>query len=328
MNRICYIITAILIFALFSAYIGIASNEKMNVAVLEFDVKGDLGEKDAGAIIAEWMINALYKSREYDLRERVVLKKVLKEQELGMSGLIDKKTATKIGEIYGVKGIVTGSVIKWGEIIYVTARLIDTENGAILSANEVKTTDMNDIRNKIDELALIITGKLTGKKEAASSANEIDMSADVAMERFYADVMGAKEFVKTTKGLLVLPNIFKAGFIVGGEYGKGVLRVGGMTVDYYKVVSGSVGLQVGAQKKDIIIAFMTDEALDMFRNNPGWEAGVDGNIALMDTGGSKSIDTQTIKDPIVAFVFDVKGLMADISLKGYKFTKLDKSKDQ
>lgn len=158
----------------------------------------------------------------------------------------------------------------------------------------------------------------------AASAKEIDASMDVALERFHNDVKGSEEFVKIAKGLLVLPNVIKAGFIIGGEYGEGGLRVDGKTVEYYNVAAGSIGLQIGAQKKDIIIAFMTDNALKQFQASSGWEAGVDGNIALIDIGGGKRVDTTTIKDPIVAFVFDVKGLIADISLKGSKFTKLNK----
>jgi lipid-binding SYLF domain-containing protein len=161
----------------------------------------------------------------------------------------------------------------------------------------------------------------------AASAREIDVSVDVALKRFYSDVKGSKEFEKTAKGLLVLPNVIKAGFIIGGEYGEGALRTGGKTVDYYNIAAGSFGFQIGAEKKDIIIAFMTDSALKQFRESSGWEAGVDGNIALIDLGGGQRIDTTTVKDPIIAFVFDVKGLMADISLKGSKFTKLDKSTD-
>ena len=158
----------------------------------------------------------------------------------------------------------------------------------------------------------------------ADSAREIDVSVNIALERFSKDVKGADEFVKIAKGLLVLPNVIKAGFIIGGEYGEGALRVNGETVTYYSIVAGSFGFQIGVEKKDIIIAFMTEEALKQFRTSSGWEAGVDGNIAFVDVGGGKRIDTTTIKDPIVAFVFDVKGLMADISLKGSKFTKLDK----
>lgn len=162
---------------------------------------------------------------------------------------------------------------------------------------------------------------------AAATAREIDTSVDVTLERFYKDVDGAREFAATAKGLLVLPGVKKAAFVVGGEYGEGALRVKGRTVDYYNIIAASYGLQIGAQSKDMIIAFMTEEALAKFRAGQGWEAGVDGNIAIIDIGGGHRLDTSTIKDPIVAFVFDVKGLMADVSLRGSKFTKLDKSKD-
>ena len=158
----------------------------------------------------------------------------------------------------------------------------------------------------------------------AKTAKEIDASVDVAIERFYKQVKGAEEFVKASKGMLVMPNIVKGAFIVGGEYGEGALRIGGKSVDYYNTVSGSIGFQIGGQKKDIILLFMTDEALKKFRASKGWEAGVDGNVALISVGGGERADTTTSKDPIVGFVFDAKGLIADISLKGAKFSKVDK----
>jgi len=158
----------------------------------------------------------------------------------------------------------------------------------------------------------------------AKTAKEIDASVDVAIDRFYKQVKGAEEFVKASKGMLVMPNIVKGAFIVGGEYGEGALRIGGKTVDYYNTVAGSIGLQIGGQKKDIILFFMTDEALKKFRESKGWEAGVDGNVALITVGEGERLDTTTTKDQIVGFVFDAKGLIADVSLKGAKFSKLDK----
>ena len=158
----------------------------------------------------------------------------------------------------------------------------------------------------------------------AKTAKEIDASVDVAIERFYKQVEGAKELVKASKGILVMPNVKKAAFIVGGEYGQGALRVGEKSVDYYNTISGSIGLQIGGQAKDIILLFMTDEALKQFRASKGWEAGVDGNVALITIGAGGRADTRTLKDPIVGFVFDAKGLIADISLKGAKFSKVDK----
>ena len=159
----------------------------------------------------------------------------------------------------------------------------------------------------------------------AKTAKEIDASVNASLERFYKQVKGAKEFTTAAKGMLVLPSVKKAAFVIGGEYGEGALRVGGKSIDYYNMVSGSFGFQIGAEAKDIIIAFMTNEALAQFQKSKGWEAGVDGNLALVEIGAGRRLDTTTIKDPIVAFVFDVKGLMADISLKGAKFNKLHKA---
>jgi lipid-binding SYLF domain-containing protein len=158
----------------------------------------------------------------------------------------------------------------------------------------------------------------------AKSAKEIDASVDVAIERFYKQVKGAKELVKASRGMLVMPNVVKGALIVGGEYGEGALRVDGKSVDYYNTVSGSIGFQIGGESKDIILLFMTEEALKNFRASKGWEAGVDGNVALISVGGGERADTTTLKDPIVGFVFDAKGLIADISLKGAKFSKIDK----
>jgi lipid-binding SYLF domain-containing protein len=161
---------------------------------------------------------------------------------------------------------------------------------------------------------------------AGAEAEVIEAQANVAMKRFYKQVKGAHEFASSAKGLLIMPSVKKAAFIIGGEYGEGALRISGKTVDYYNIVSGSFGFQIGAEAKDIVLAFMTQAALDGFRASKGWEAGLDGNVALITVGAGERVDTRTINDPIVGFVFDVKGLMADISLKGAKFTKLDKSK--
>ncbi len=158
----------------------------------------------------------------------------------------------------------------------------------------------------------------------AKTAKEIDASVDAAIERFYKQVDDAKELVQKAKGILVMPNVKKAAFIVGGEYGQGALRVDGKSVGYYNTVSGSVGLQIGAEAKDIILLFNTDEVLNKFRSSKGWEAGVDGNVALITVGAGGRADTRTAKEAIVGFVFDAKGLIADVSLKGAKFTKLDK----
>lgn len=158
----------------------------------------------------------------------------------------------------------------------------------------------------------------------AASAKEIDIRVDVALEKFEKDVKGGKEFLKSAKGVLVFPSVIKAGFGIGGEYGEGAMRIKGKTVEYYSTAAASIGFQIGAQSKTVILVFMQDKALKGFRGSSGWEAGVDGSVALVELGAGGSIDTTNIKNPIVGFVFGNKGLMYNLTLEGSKFTKIVK----
>jgi lipid-binding SYLF domain-containing protein len=173
---------------------------------------------------------------------------------------------------------------------------------------------------------VILGGFLFVGPSFGKTAKEIDVSADAAMDRFYKLVKDGKEVVAKSKGMLVLPNVKKGALIIGAEYGQGAMRISGKTVEYYSMGSGSVGLQIGGQSKDIIIAFMSSEALEKFRNSKGWEAGVDGGITLIKHGESGGAITAMANQPIVVFVLDVKGLMVDVSMKGAKFNKLDMAK--
>lgn len=156
----------------------------------------------------------------------------------------------------------------------------------------------------------------------AASAQEIDIKVDAALERFYKEVGSGKEFVKNADGVLVFPSVVKAGLGIGGEYGEGALRIDGKTVEYYSTAAGSIGFQLGVQSKAVILVFLDKDALEKFRNSSGWEAGVDGSVALIKIGAGGSIDTSNLKDPIVAFVMTNKGLMYNLTLEGSKFTKI------
>jgi lipid-binding SYLF domain-containing protein len=158
----------------------------------------------------------------------------------------------------------------------------------------------------------------------ARSAKEIDVSVDVALDRFKNEVPGAKEFLNNAKGVLVIPNVIRIGFVFGGEYGEGAMLIDGKTVDYYSIAAGSFGFQFGAQSKHIVIDFMDENALTKFRDSLGWRAGVDGSVALIDLGAGGSVDTKNVQHPIVGFIFGLKGLMVNLSLEGSKFTKLPK----
>jgi lipid-binding SYLF domain-containing protein len=156
----------------------------------------------------------------------------------------------------------------------------------------------------------------------AVPAEEIDANVNVAIQEFYAVVANGQELADKASGMLVFPWVLKAGFIGGGEYGEGALRVGGQTVEYYATAAVSFGLQIGVQSKAIILLFMTEDAVANFQNSNGWEVGVDGSVAILEVGASGSIDTTKIQGPIIGFVIGNKGLMLNLSLEGSKFTKL------
>lgn len=172
-------------------------------------------------------------------------------------------------------------------------------------------------------MILIISFSVVNKVKAAS-AMEIDASVDTALNNLYTEVMGSEKLVESAKGVLVFPNVYKAGFILGAEYGEGALRIHDTTVGYYSTTSGSLGWQLGAQKKSIIMLFMEDYALDKFLKSSNWKAGVDASVALIAVGADGSIDTAKTNQPIVAFVIGQKGLMYNLTLEGTKINKLNK----
>jgi len=158
----------------------------------------------------------------------------------------------------------------------------------------------------------------------AASSYEINIGVKETLKRFKLEVPGGSEFLKQAKGALVFPSIIKAGFGIGGEYGEGALQIGGKTQAYYSTAAASIGFQLGAQSKSMVLVFMTQEALKKFQASEGWKAGVDGSVALIEWGVGEDINTLDIKDPIVGFVFSNKGLMYNLTLEGSKFTKIVK----
>ena len=156
----------------------------------------------------------------------------------------------------------------------------------------------------------------------AKTAKEINANVDAAINRFEKDVPEGKDLLKKAKGVLVIPRVIKAGFIFGGEYGVGALRINGKTVDYYNIGAGSFGFQLGGEMKDVYLLFMDDTVLDKFRNSEGWKAGVDGSVAFMESGAGGSVDTTVANKPILGYVLGQKGLMFNLTLEGAKFNKI------
>lgn len=152
----------------------------------------------------------------------------------------------------------------------------------------------------------------------------LDARIDEALEELFELSSAAEKLSKKAEGMLVFPSVKKAGLGVGGEYGEGALIIDGKRVQYYNTASGSIGFQMGIQVKRQVLLFLEEEALEKFRNSDGWEIGVDGSVAIANLGAGGEIETKTLNQPVVAFVYGNKGLMYNLSLEGTKINKINK----
>ena len=167
---------------------------------------------------------------------------------------------------------------------------------------------------------LTLAGCTTTPPAAAASsattdkASTINSQVNSTLSRLYRTVPGSHDVIEDAKGVLVFPSELNAGYIVGGAYGEGALRIGGHTEAYYRATSASFGLQAGAQSKAVIIAFMSNDALHKFRESRGWTIGGDATVAVAKIGANGTVDSNTIRQPVVAFTLTNVGLMAGVSL--------------
>jgi lipid-binding SYLF domain-containing protein len=176
-------------------------------------------------------------------------------------------------------------------------------------------------------MCFLLLGSLVAPRvSSAATAQAIDASVDKILHLFREKHKGGAEALKEAKGVLVFPEIIQAGFVVGGQYGEGALRIGGKSVGYYSIGSGSFGLTAGAESKALIILFLQQGPLDEFRRDArtdkSWQVGLNGSIVLVNVGGAGTIDSAMLNRPIVAFALNQKGLFLNLSLQGSKITKL------
>ncbi len=138
-----------------------------------------------------------------------------------------------------------------------------------------------------------------------NSGNIINRDAELVLQTLFEIDPDTISIYKNASGTLIIPRITKAGFVLGGAYGEGVLRINEAPIDFYSLASASYGLQIGAQQYSNIIFFMTEEALQKFRVKDGWELGADAEVVFRDKGYSLGISSKTISKPVYAVVFDL-----------------------
>lgn len=122
------------------------------------------------------------------------------------------------------------------------------------------------------------------------------------------------------KAVLIIPSLLKAGFLIGGEGGSGVLLVRNANGEwsppaFYTLASGSIGLQVGVQDAEVLFAVMTDKGLQQVIKNQ-FKMGADASVALGPIGGGvEASTTLNLNADIYAFS-RTKGAFAGGSFEG------------
>ncbi len=172
---------------------------------------------------------------------------------------------------------------------------------------------------------LALSGCVEGNRGLGSEAG-VDGNVNDAIAMMYARLPYTRELASQARGILVMPGVYKGGFVVGAAYGEGALRVPGDgysgSAAYYAFAGASVGWQAGVQKTAHALFFMADSALQKFNSSQNWEVGADAEVTLLDTGVKADLNTTVAQKPVLAVVFNQAGLMAGASLEGAKYTRI------
>jgi lipid-binding SYLF domain-containing protein len=156
----------------------------------------------------------------------------------------------------------------------------------------------------------------------AATADDLNKDAAQALQLLYKTNPTASDLAKKAKGILVFPNVIKAGLVFGGSYGEGVLMKNAKATDYYNSVTGSWGLQAGAQSYGYVVFLMTDKAEKYLAESHGWEIGVGPTVVVVTEGVAKNLSSSTLKEDAYAFIFDQQGLMLGVSIEGTKISHI------
>ena len=179
------------------------------------------------------------------------------------------------------------------------------------------------VRGLMLAAAAIVSMSVMNQASAATAA-DLDKDSRQALQTLYKTEPVAETLSRTAKAILVFPNIVKAGLVFGGSYGEGELIEGSKVVDYYNSVTGSWGLQIGAQTYGYAVFLMTDNAVKYLKESKGWELGVGPTVIVVDEGVAKNLSTSSLKDDAYAFIFSQQGLMAGVSVEGTKISRIDR----
>ena len=185
-------------------------------------------------------------------------------------------------------------------------------SGSVLAKEDAESTPMD------------AKGVPTETEATVYEKKNINTEVAMTVGKFQNDIPGGTKILEAAKGVLVCPTITKGGFLIGISGGTCALQIGGASVDYYGYSAIKAGFLAGVKSYSMIMVFNTEAALGKFRSSKrDWEVGADVTMAVGEKGKSGTLDTTSLKSAIVAFVFGETGVMADASVKGGRFKRID-----
>lgn len=159
----------------------------------------------------------------------------------------------------------------------------------------------------------------TGATRAESKA-EIDIGIFNTMSLFFAQDAANRELAAKAAGILVFPRIRQRGAGSAGDCGQGALLVDGHPVAYYSIGATASGAAAGPSQRSEVLLFMTQGALEAFRNSHDWVVGANARVAVVTKGAGAQYDTRTLRKPILAFLFGERGLIGTRSIDGERIS--------
>jgi lipid-binding SYLF domain-containing protein len=156
----------------------------------------------------------------------------------------------------------------------------------------------------------------------ADQTSRLDNAAEVLSEMRAAPDAGIpRELWEGASCVAVIPNVKKAAFVVGGEYGKGVLscrHAAGWTAPaFVQLTKGSFGAQIGGEEIDFVLLFMNDKAVDkLLDTDVALGAGV--SVAAGPVGRTAQAGTDIKMQAQILSYSRSRGVFAGIDLSGGK----------
>lgn len=179
-----------------------------------------------------------------------------------------------------------------------------------------------DRRNLVLGMASLGGLSLISHPAHAASRAALAKSGAVALQNLYTEQPSTKVLAAHAAGILIFPNIVKAGFVVGAQSGDGVLFERGAPTAYYNISAASFGLEAGVQSFAYALFFMNQHGLGYLSQSAGWSLGTDPNIVVLDKGAAANVTSTTLSQDVYAVPFSQQGLMGGISLEGSKITRI------